>query len=188
VSWKHDAPQGNEVAKTRWRAMPYMRGKVLDLGCGPNKLIDSKDCIGVDSRKDTDLFNIAMAPDVTCDVKELTLFASASVDSVFSSHVLEHIPYVEVPSVLREWLRVVKVGGYLFLYLPDEDQYPKCEEPERGIYVSEPYANPDHSWNCNYDRVVAAAEKTGYNWDLILFEKCAADDEYSLAFCFKKLK
>jgi SAM-dependent methyltransferase len=185
----HDpkAPQGMEVRKTRWRAMPYLRGKVLDLGCGPEKVIDTKECIGVDSCKDTAMFGIAINPDVKADIKVLGLFAAGAVDAVFSSHALEHFYYREVPGILREWMRVLKIGGYLVLYLPDEDQYPKCAEPERGIYVSENHCNLDHKWNVNLERVVAAMEAAG-NWDLVHYEKCADDDEYSLFFAFKKLK
>jgi predicted SAM-dependent methyltransferase len=188
MTWKSTAPQGNEVGKTRWRALPYARGKVLDLGCGPNKLVDSTECIGVDSCKDNTLFNIQFKPDVKCDVEDLSLFASGTIDTVFSSHVLEHIDFIKIPSVLREWMRVIKVGGFLVLYLPDEAQYPKCEEPARGIYMSEAYCNPDHKWNINYSRVIEVMEKIGFNWDLVHFEQCSSDDEYSLFFVFKKLK
>jgi predicted SAM-dependent methyltransferase len=180
-------PQGREVAKTRWRAMPYLRGKVLDLGCGPEKVLDTKECLGVDSCKDVDMFGIQMNPDIKADIQVLSLFAGSSVDAVFSSHALEHFHYRDVPAILREWMRVLKIGGYLTLYIPDEDQYPKCVEPERGVYVAEPHCNSDHKWNVNYERVVAAMETAG-NWDLVHFEKCAADDEYSLFFSFKKLK
>lgn len=189
MSWSPMAPQGHEVRKTRWRALPYLRGKVLDLGCGPEKIIDNKDCIGVDSCKDVELFGIQMNPDIKFDVTKIgELFAVGSVDAVFSSHVLEHIEYAQVSAVLREWMRVIKTDGFLVLYLPDEDQYPKCAEPERGIYLGENGVNLDHKWNVNYDRVVEALVKIGYNFDMVHFEKCTADDEYSLFFAIRKLK
>lgn len=188
VTWRPEDPQGKETAKTRWRAAPYTRGKGLDLGCGAEKIWDTKNVVGVDSCKDSDLFGHIMNPDIKADVESLPLFASGSVDFVFSSHVLEHIPYAKVTETLKEWFRVVKVGGFVVLYLPDEDQYPKCAEIERGILLSEQYANSDHKWNVNYDRIVAAAEKACPAWDLVSFERCEKDDEYSLFFAFKKLK
>jgi SAM-dependent methyltransferase len=188
VTWKPEGVQGKETAKTRWRAVPYTRGKGLDLGCGNEKLWDTKNVIGIDSCKDAELFGHIINPEIKMDVESLSIFGSATVDFVFSSHVLEHFEYRKVPDILREWFRVVKVGGYVVLYLPDEDQYPKCGEPERGILLSEQYANSDHKWNVNYDRVVAAAEKACPAWDLVAFERCEADDEYSLFFAFKKLK
>ncbi len=185
MTWKATDPQMNETAKTRWRAVPYTRGKGLDLGCGPEKLLATKECIGIDSCKDVTLFNIPMNPDVQCDVTDLKLFASGAFDYAYSSHVLEHIPLVQVPSALREWMRVIRIGGHLVIYVPDEDEYPKCAEPERGIFASEPWCNPDHKWNVNYERIVAMMEKTGYNWDLVHFEKCNLDQEYSLFFAFE---
>jgi SAM-dependent methyltransferase len=188
VTWSATQPQGRETSKTRWRASPYLRGKVLDLGCGAEKVFDTKNVIGVDSCKDTQLFGHAINPDIKADIESLPLFASASVDAVFSSHALEHFAYSKVPAILTEWFRVIKPAGYLVLYLPDEAQYPKCAEPERGIYTAEMHCNVDHKWNVSYDRVIAAAEKACPAWDLVHFEKCAADDEYSLFFAFKKLK
>lgn len=188
MTWKAENPQGSETAKTRWRAVPYLRGKGLDLGCAREKVLDTKNVIGVDSGKDTELFGHVVNPDIKMDVEKLDIFASGQFDFVFSSHVLEHFEYKKVPDILREWFRVVKVGGFVVLYLPDEDQYPKCGEPERGIMLGELGVNQDHKWNVNYSRVVAAAEKACPAWDLVAFEKCAADDEYSIFMVFKKLK
>ena len=52
--------------------------------------------------------------------------ADASVDVVYASHVLEHLPVLEAPAgvatagdALREWHRVLKPGGSLFVAVPD---------------------------------------------------------------------
>jgi predicted SAM-dependent methyltransferase len=187
MTWKYDAPQGGESLKTRWRAVPFTRGTGLDLGCGMEKFMQTEFVIGIDNNIDAQLFNRPARAELYMDCKELSRFAAGGFDFAFSSHLLEHLPYKDVPGILREWMRVVRIGGHLVLYLPDEDQYPKCAEPERGI-AEEPYVNKDHKWNVNYDRVVAAMERTGHNWDLVHFEKCSGDDEYSLFFAFKKLK
>lgn len=174
MPWKDSDPCGNESGKVRWELVPYTRGRGLDLGCGPDKAFPH--FIGVDNYTDTHLFGIQMKPDVVCDVKRLDVFGSASMDFAYSSHCLEHIPYDKVPSTLKEWWRVVKPGGYLILYLPDEDEYPK---------VGEKGANPDHKWNVNYDRVVEPMKDIG-GWDLLRFEKRNHGYEYSLFFVFKK--
>jgi ubiquinone/menaquinone biosynthesis C-methylase UbiE len=44
---------------------------------------------------------------------------SDSIDYVYSSHCLEHLAGPVL--VLKEWKRVLKVNGKLFLYLPHED-------------------------------------------------------------------
>ena len=97
---------------------------------------------------------------------------------VFSSHLLEHIPYENVPKTLSEWMRVLKTGGHLSLYVPDEEEYPK---------MGTEHANPDHKWDVNYAKVVAAMEKVPYDWDLIDFQRRDQADEYSLFFVFLKL-
>lgn len=43
-----------------------------------------------------------------------------NVDYIFSSHCLEHIP--DWVSVMDYWYEVLKIGGILFLYLPDYSQ------------------------------------------------------------------
>lgn len=171
MTWKIDDPQGNEAAKIKWELVPYTRGKGLDLGCGPHKAFPH--FIGVDNGHHSQ-FGWDIKPDVfvnTCE--DLGLFASQSMDFVFSSHLLEHIE--DYPKALKEWMRVIKQGGYLILYVPDEDEYPK---------VGEDGANPDHKWNVNYDRVVEAVPG---GWDLVDFQKRNEGYEYSLFFVFKKV-
>jgi predicted SAM-dependent methyltransferase len=173
VTWKIDGPQGNEAAKIRWELVPYMNGRVLDLGCGPFKAFPH--FTGVDNGHHWGLRGADIAVDTA---EKLDVFASRSHDMVFSSHLLEHIKYESVPATLTEWCRVIKDGGHLALYLPDEDEYPK---------VGEAGANPDHKWNVSYDKVVAAMEAVPRSWDLVQFEKRNSNDEYSLYFVFKIL-
>ncbi|RMB04764.1 methyltransferase domain-containing protein [Eilatimonas milleporae] len=61
---------------------------------------------------------------------------SESFDFVHSSHCLEHLadPWVG----LKNWLRVLKPGGFLILLVPDEDLY------EQGVFPSA--RNADHKW------------------------------------------
>ncbi len=52
---------------------------------------------------------------------DLRWFRDNSLDWVYSSHVLEDFP--DTAGVLGEWIRVVKPGGHVVLYLPDEQTY-----------------------------------------------------------------
>lgn len=199
MTWNIDGPQGNESGKIKWEIVRYTRGRGLDLGCGMQKTFPH--FVGVDSGKDTALFGHHINPDVRVETAaELPMFASGSMDFVFSSHLLEHFPLVaqnpedwpvtaramakrfrlEMKTALQaltEWMRVIKMGGYLVLYVPDEDEYPK---------VGEEGANPDHCFNVNYDTVIGLMKKVGCGWDLIDFQKRNAEHEYSLYFVFKK--
>lgn len=173
MTWSLANSKNDEASKIRWELVPYMRGRCLDLGSGPYKVFPH--FISVDNGHHWGVGGIDVKVD---DAVRLDVFASQSCDLVFSSHLLEHIKYEDVPAALTEWMRVLKTGGHLILYLPDEDEYPKCGHP---------HANPDHKWDVSYDKFVAAMEKVDYSWDLIDFQKRNETDEYSLFFVFKKL-
>lgn len=199
MTWRLEDPQGNESGKIKWEIVRYTRGRGLDLGCGMQKTFPH--FIGVDSGKDTALFGHPINPDVRVpSAGQLPMFASGSMDFVFSSHLLEHFPLVaQNPAewtviqqamakrykmetitalqALTEWMRVIKMGGYLVLYVPDEDEYPK---------VGEPGANPDHCFNVNYETVIGLMKQVGSGWDLVDFQKRSDEQEYSLYFVFKK--
>ncbi len=179
MTWKADDPQGNEAAKIRWELVKYTRGRVLDVGCGMYKAFPH--FIGVDNCADTRLFGHPIKPDIFVpDACDLGLFATEQFDALFSSHLLEHIPEKDLVRCLREWLRVVKVDGYLILYLPDETLYPK---------VGEQHANPDHKWNVSYTGVIDLMKKVaekGNAWDLVDWQRRDQGTEYSLFFVFQK--
>lgn len=175
--WSIENSRGNEAAKIRWNLVPYMRGRLLDIGCGPFKVFPH--AVGIDNGHHDKAFGWNNKADVLIDTCEkLVLFANESADCVFSSHTLEHIPYENISSTLNEWMRVLRKGGHLCLYLPDSDEYPKCGQPG---------ANPDHKFDVSYEKIVEALEKVDYDWDMVEFEKRNQADEYSLWFVVKKL-
>lgn len=176
MTWNINDPQGNEAGKIKWEIVPYTRGRGLDIGCGNAKPFQH--FIGLDNLEDNRLYGHNIRPDIPIiNGNNLFFFSNESMDFVFSSHLLEHFNYEEVPKVLSEWFRLVKISGYLVLYLPDEDEYPK---------VGEHGANPDHKWNVNYDRVISAMDLIN-NWDLVDFQKRNQGNEYSLFFVFQKI-
>jgi predicted SAM-dependent methyltransferase len=54
-------------------------------------------------------------------VERLPILPDRFADLVYASHCLEHLSYLETPTVLREWGRVLKPGGVLRLAVPDFD-------------------------------------------------------------------
>jgi predicted SAM-dependent methyltransferase/ADP-heptose:LPS heptosyltransferase len=171
MTWSLENSKNDEASKIRWETIPYFHGRILDIGCGPYKTFPH--WTGVDNGHHWGNLGV----DVRVDTAEkLDVFGSRSWDGVFSSHLLEHIPYENVPNALKEWVRVVKDGGHLMLYLPDEDEYPK---------VGHKYANTDHKWDVSYDKLMEAMEKVERGWDLIDFQKRNETDEYSLWFVFR---
>lgn len=53
------------------------------------------------------------------DITDLSMFADHSVDLIYASHVVEHIPKEKLFAVLREWKRVLKRDGILRISVPD---------------------------------------------------------------------
>jgi SAM-dependent methyltransferase len=91
----------------------YMSGKGLDVGYrgyaeNINPILES--ALGVD----TDFPGY--------DGKTLP-FESGSLDYVYSSHCLEHI--ADYQSTIREWMRVIRVGGHIIIVVPHQFLYEK---------------------------------------------------------------
>ena len=57
-------------------------------------------------------------PDVRCDVRAIPRDAD-SYDVVSASHLLEHFPAFEAPTVVHEWLRILRPGGQLKIVVPN---------------------------------------------------------------------
>lgn len=54
-------------------------------------------------------------------IDNLDPFSDNSVDLVYACHCLEHLPFAQIPRVLKEWHRVLKPGGILRVSVPDFD-------------------------------------------------------------------
>jgi predicted SAM-dependent methyltransferase len=53
------------------------------------------------------------------DATNLEKIGDLTMEVIYASHLLEHIPHPQVPSVLYHWFRKLKVGGKLILNVPD---------------------------------------------------------------------
>tara|TARA_B100001778_G_scaffold329960_1_gene331733 strand:+ start:3319 stop:3915 length:597 start_codon:yes stop_codon:yes gene_type:complete len=92
----------------------YFKGYGLDIGYGGMKVVNN--CRGVDF-EDT-------------DVQYMKGFKDLNYDFIYSSHTLEHMENVEI--ALSNWIRLLRKGGNLILYIPDRDLYEKkLELPSR---------------------------------------------------------
>jgi hypothetical protein len=110
----------SETSICRDLVIEYCQGNGLDLGPGGDPV--RPDCVGVDLP--VPYIHMGDTPvNLKGDARDLYWFKDSVLDYVYSSHLLEDFPPEEMPSVLREWLRVIKPGGYLVLYLPDEQKY-----------------------------------------------------------------
>lgn len=91
------------------------------------------------------------------DAQHMASVADDSVDFVHSSHCLEHL--VDPQEGLRNWLRIVRPGGYLVITVPDEDMYEQGEFPSTF--------NRDHKWTFTVWKAKSWSEKSLNVLDLV---------------------
>jgi predicted SAM-dependent methyltransferase len=61
-----------------------------------------------------------IAPGYICtDMWDLNMFRDGTVDEIYSSHTLEHCEKRLVLPTLKEWYRVLKIGGRIVIEVPD---------------------------------------------------------------------
>jgi len=174
MTWDIRTSNGFESDKVRFDVLPYLARGGLDIGCGPKKVWPH--LIGIDSGRDTELFGVAMKPDIVVgNAERLPLFADRSADAVFSSHTLEHIDNWK--GALEEWWRLVKTDGHLILYLPHRDLYPR---------IGTPGANPDHRHDFHPDDIVDFFRANFADWSLEVNETRAERNEYSFLQIWRK--
>ncbi len=179
MTWSSETSNGYEAQKIASIAVPYLQGRALDLGCGAMKAWPMM--IGMDSGA----VHGKGGADIAGDISDLSMFADASFDAVFSSHALEDFPRSMVPTVLAEWSRVVKIDGYLVLYVPSANLYPK---------VGEEGANPAHQWDIYpgdieailREQVEPPASHVATGWELVESEERGQGNEYSLFIVVRK--
>ena len=130
VHWKniHIDYRENATNTIRARALPWLEGKGVDIGCGLEKI--TPDCIGIDSGHD---YGDRCVADDIRDASDLTGYEDGQFDWVYSSNNLEHIENWE--DALDEWVRVLRKGGTMFLYLPWGDKCPPLSAKECASHV-----------------------------------------------------
>lgn len=83
----------------------------VHLGCG---LIDYPGFINVDAMPARHIHYLAK-------INKLNFFKANSANLIYASHCLEHISYIELDVVLKEWYRVLKPNGVIRLSVPNFD-------------------------------------------------------------------
>ena len=110
----------SETSKCRERLGKYLEGYGVDLGFGGDPIAEH--AVRVDQPlpyASTGLRPVQLGGDAT----KLHWFQDEVLDFVYSSHLLEDFENTE--EVLKEWWRVLKPGGRLIIFCPDEQVYRK---------------------------------------------------------------
>jgi len=160
----------SETSKCRNRLAKYCEGYGIDLGFGGDPI--SLSAIRMDMVKP--YTNVGSCPvQLGGNAQNLHWFKDGVLDYVFSSHLLED--FYDTSAVLKEWLRVLKAGGKLVIFCPDEQRFRKhCKE------TGQPYNTAHVHENFSLEYVKNILEKLGetkviyeldkvdiYSWDLV---------------------
>lgn len=98
----------NQVAANkRWRELERSRTVKIELGSGAKK--------GINGWTTIDQINA----DINWDLRRGIPLANESVDRIYSSHLLEHIPYQQLIPFLRECHRVMKIDAEFSVCVPN---------------------------------------------------------------------
>jgi predicted SAM-dependent methyltransferase len=95
----------------KWCALKSKRRVWLELGSGAKK--------GANGWTTVDF----LGADISHDLRKGIPLPSESVDRIYSSHMLEHIPYKELIIFINECYRVLKKGGELSVCVPNAALY-----------------------------------------------------------------
>ena len=105
-----------------------IKGKGIDVGCGPDKVWDDN-CIAFDQEQG--------------DANKISEYFTDKFDYLHASQCLEHMhdPYC----AMVEWLKIVKTSGHAIISIPDWTLYEGRVWPSRY--------NPDHksTWSFTFD-------------------------------------
>jgi SAM-dependent methyltransferase len=108
----------SETSKCRERLKSYCQGFGIDLGYGGDPIVPHALCFDLP----VPYAHVGDTPQhLAGDASNLFMFVNGVFDFVFSSHLLED--FEDTEAVLREWARVLKPGGNLVIYCPDEPTY-----------------------------------------------------------------
>ena len=106
-----------------------IKGKGIDVGCGPDKVWDDN-CMAFDQEQG--------------DANKISEYFGDEFDYLHASQCLEHMndPY----AAMVEWLKIVKSGGHAIISIPDWTLYEGWVWPSRY--------NPDHksTWSFTFEQ------------------------------------
>lgn len=163
----------SETAKCRERLGKYCIGIGIDLGFGGDPIVPQALCFDLPSP----YANVGMHPQhFAGDARDLSVFSNDGFDFVYSSHLLED--FEDTETVLREWVRVLKPGGNLVIYCPDEMVY-----RAHCTATGQTYNEAHKIANFNLDHVRRALESIP---DIFIVHYIEHVDEYSFEIVARK--
>jgi predicted SAM-dependent methyltransferase len=151
----------------QWKKLSRQDEIKLELGSGRKK--------GTNGFTTVDLHGA----DIHRNLKNGIPLKDNSVDVIYNSHLLEHIPYPQLIFFLKECRRVLKVGGYMSVCVPDAKKYIEAYMEGRNfIEVDREYKPALVDTGSHLDQINYIAYMAG--------EHCYMFDEQNLVNTLKK--
>ena len=122
-------PADGGLKPHRQRFQKYIKGRGIEIGALHNPMsVDPRratvryvDRVPLDGQRAhyPELAGYTLVePDIVADADQLPMLKDGSEDFVIANHLMEHLP--DPIGALKEWYRVLRPGGILFLALPDK--------------------------------------------------------------------
>lgn len=144
-----------------------MRARFVNLGCGPHLPagwlnVDVSDQVGAE---------------LVADVLDGLPIESGTAHRVYLGHVLEHVPWDQVPAFLEECRRLLIPGGLVMVVGPDVERVVRSfaaglepwelvestwESDQVHMTDGEPWEEARHAWNSTEPRVERAMTAAGF--------------------------
>ncbi len=90
----------------------------LNLGCGSDL---KEGYINIDVVREFGSLSSDKKPFLVCNLSESLPFKDESVDEIIAKDILEHFDKYMAHIVFADWVRVLKIGGRIFIRVPDFD-------------------------------------------------------------------
>lgn len=134
----------------------------LNFGCGLDK---RKDFINIDIRGE-------VKPDLVWDLGKIPYpYENSAIDEIIAKDILEHFPFKAIESLLKEWYRLLKKGGKIYIQAPDLEYIAKevilnrkysCKEISFWIYGEQDYPTNFHKTGFTIPTLKFLLEEVGF--------------------------
>jgi SAM-dependent methyltransferase len=102
-------PIGWLVTRVNLMRHRHLTDRKLEIGPGDGR-VDGFETLDIVLRRNVDF---------VVDASRRLPFSDATFQLVYASHVLEHVPWYRLEETLREWVRIIKPGGVMEIWVPN---------------------------------------------------------------------
>jgi predicted SAM-dependent methyltransferase len=146
-----------------------------------------------------DYLNVDLVPhknvDIVCNAIKLP-YEDNKVDEIIASHLIEHFHYHDGVKALKEWYRVLKVGGTMLIECPDFEAFcnifPTIPEQDKHKYYVHVWGYPweqgqAHQFGYTPNQLINSLNLAGFkDIQKVTAKRFTGDEKWNMAFICKK--